>query len=92
MLGAPMAEAYALKEGLLLAQHTNAIGYLTNLIAWRLYKTQHEMHNSILFILFIILFYPLNKGFLNMKLTYTKDTILRKQFLIYDLKFLVNIL
>jgi hypothetical protein len=45
-------------------------------------KTQHEMHNSILF----ILFYLLNKEFLNMKLIYTKDTILRKQFLIYHLK------
>jgi hypothetical protein len=45
-------------------------------------KTQHEMHDSTLF----ILFYPLNKGFINMKLIYTKDTILRKQFLIYHLK------
>jgi hypothetical protein len=42
---------------------------------------------TILFIyLFIILFYLLNKCSLNMKLIYTKGTILRKQFLMYHPK------
>jgi hypothetical protein len=44
------------------------------------------MPNLNVICLFIILFYLLNKCFLNMKLIYTKDTILRKQFIIYRLK------